>query len=359
MYEEASFRNIKDWKNGFIIGADIGGSGIRVQLINFDNTADVIELPRVKVDSSKKLISIIDNIKQNIRKINSYIKCYGSAFAIAGLRRGNTVWVQNWSGSVEDATIDFDKLDPQMFPPNCSCLLNDLEAGAYGLIAISKKSNIEKYFTKLWGPKDSMCIHNVENSAVFAIGSGLGGAIIVQKPEPIVYPLEPGFLIAAQNVMNFEDQTYNEIFSKVSEHYYKSEKVPVYEDFASGRGISLIYKILTNSNELIDAERIVSQSKNGDEKALKAMEISYIYFARLIKQVITAFNCKSALMALANQSTNYWFVDKIKSKLEKEIMDSPCKEIVIQCGVYTQTEDCNFNLLGASYMAIRCAKQKT
>lgn len=101
-------------------------------------------------------------------------------------------------------------------------------------------------------------------------------------------------------------------------------------DLVCGRGISNIYKILTN--KVLDAEEIYNLSKNNDELALKAMDIFKKHFVRLICRISYTFNPEIIVID--------WSVKEVIRENYKEIIDMYKNE----CEPHFQTkiEICEF-----------------
>lgn len=357
--------NLRNWKQSssrnvfFCLGADVGGSGIRVRLSNYFDENQIIDLGHFKAKSAQNIYDIIDNIDHLIGKINPNAECKGSAYAIAGLRKGNSVSLLNWNGPNENRTIHFEKINHRLNPTNHSLLLNDLEAGAYGVNYMAKNNKTDGYYRKLFGKRDS--IIGEKNIAVMGLGSGLGAAVInfdkITK-NPLVISSEMGYML----ISSFPKQ--NEMFDKdkkiidfASKHYYNGMESPGYEDIASGRGLTVIYQYVSGRTG-IKAEEISEMAKKGEKDAFEAMKLHYIYYTRCAKQLSMGMKCDTVLMSLSNQVKNDWLIKMIADDMRKEFSNYTRPEWINDVSVFTQIKDCNFNLVGTSYMAHYAAKNK-
>lgn len=129
---------------------------------------------------------------------------------------------------------------------------NDLEAGAYGVIAADEINILDDHFEQLWtnevqkGP-----VVSDSRTAVADLGSGVGAALIVKTlfvKYPLVVPIELGHAqiptVCANDPGAKEE---HELIQHVSEHYYNGSQTPEHEDTASGRGIQLCYQFFQKS----------------------------------------------------------------------------------------------------------------
>ena len=354
------------WKTGgqvkFCLGADVGGSGIRFCVSNFNDSKQKIEPGHVKTKNVHEFYKAIDELDAAIQQTVPGAKCLGSSFACAGLRKGDTVQVMNWSGSAADQTIQIPKINKSLFPTKHSVMLNDLEAGAYGIVSLSQSNEADNYFTKLWGPKGGSVVAKNGHTIVLAMGSGLGAALIHQDTwtnTSVVIPTETGFLLASPR--GEEHKTYKEDVGNinyVSDHYYKGMHAPCFEDLASGRGLVIDYDYLVGKPTGVTAVDIVNRAKKGDVKAKMAMKNHYIYFLRAAKQVAYGMFCKSVVMALSNQVANKWLIEEVAKSMESEFKDTTAWKATQEISVYSQTTDVNVNMIGTNYMAHFAARNE-
>ncbi|OHS99605.1 Glucokinase 1 [Tritrichomonas foetus] len=357
---------MKSWKVGdkisFCLGADVGGSGIRFCVTNFHDPRQKIEPGHMKTKNVHEFYKVISDFSKAIQSVAPGAECLGSSFACAGLRKGNTVQVMNWSGSAEDQTIKIPEIDRTLFPPNHSVMMNDLEAGAYGIVSLSEMKESDQYFTKLWGPKSGSIISDKGHTIVLAMGSGLGAALVhhdIWTNTTVVIPTETGFLLSSPR--GIDHPTYKEDVGNinyVSDHYYQGKNAPCFEDLASGRGLVIDYDYLIGRPSGWTAIQIVEQAKKGDAKAKLAMKKHYIYFLRAAKQIAYGMNCKSVVMALSNQVANKWLIDEIHKSLEHEFKDTTAWKATQGISVFSQTKDINVNMIGTNYMAHFAARNK-
>jgi len=358
---------IRGWKKngqfGFCIGADIGASGIRFQLSNPSNMEDIINHPHIKASSAQNVYQALENLESSLNRVVPGAKCFGSAFAIAGLRIGTDVCPNNWPGPDSARTIKTSLFTKSLYPPNRSILLNDLEAGAYGLVAASNNGKIGSYFQQLWGKKGPVIADS--RTAIMAMGCGLGTAIIVNNENmkiPAVLSTEAGYLQANSVLNNHQNQSVEKnLVQFMSDYYYNGFLMPGYEDFSSGRGLCVTYQYLSGNIASSvskncqanhpNAAEIAEMAKNGDRIAIESMKTHYLLFTRCAKAIATTMQCESVVMALSNQVSNNWFVNTIIEDMKKEFFDTTKPEWLNRTRVYSQKKDLNFNMIGTTYMA--------
>ena len=367
---------INDWQKNedhleLCIAIDIGGSGLRVRISNFLNPKEFLDLGHVRAQNTQESMSVFENLAKSLKEILIPFVTKGAALAVAGPISNGRVVLTNWIGEPEARTLVADELPEVLFPRGKTSFLNDLEAGAYGIIAAEEEGILESHFEQLWShdssiPK-SQKIVSQNRTAVLAMGSGLGVALIMNTPmlkSPLVVPTELGHLqipIACQNDPNV--QLEHDLIQHISNHYYEGKLTPEYEDIASGRGLCLAYqffklrldkvKILA---ENINAGEVAKAAKDGEKAARQALEWHYIIFMRAAKSIATSLSCDSVVLALDNQVKNAWFVEAIADSLHDEFYHFIRPDWMKGIRVYTQTEVLNFNILGTTYMANKLAK---
>lgn len=345
------------------LGVDVGGSGLRIRISNAINKDQFIDLAHIRAQSTEHTHEVFINLTNAINDVVPDFETKGAVLAVAGPISNGSVVLTNWPGEVSVRTLTISKLPQRICPQGRTLFLNDLEAGAYGIIAGDEQHILEQYFEQLWpqvapqGP-----IVSDSRTAVLAMGSGLGVALIVKSPlldKPLVVPTELGHL-QIPAVCN-EDPNHEEehkIIQHVSNHYYGGAQMPEYEDIASGRGICLAYQYckMRDTKEKIPIERInggdiAEAARLGEKTARDALSWHYKIFMRIAKAVSTSLNCDSVILALDNQVKNAWFVSAISDQLQDEFYNFIRPDWMKGIRVYSQKEVLNFNILGNDYMA--------
>lgn len=357
---------LKAWKRSddvvvLCAGIDIGGSGLRVRIANTVCPSEFVDLPYIPAHSTPETYGIIDALVDSLR-MNCNFTCASTVFAVAGPIKGGTCVVTNWPGPPELKTISVGRLPQSLCPRGKTLIINDLEAGAYGILAAAELSLLSGKFRQLFSsraPRGEMI--STSRTAVLAMGSGLGAAIIVKTPlipHPLVLPTEWGHL---QIPIACKEDTQCELERKlvqfISDFYYDGKKTPEYEDISSGRGLRLAYKFFKEKEgqkidyESIDAGEVATKAKTGENAARRALTWDYVMFIRAAKALATAMTCETVILALDNQVKNDWFVHEIEELLENEFYNYVRPDWMKDIRVYSQTEVLNFNILGTTYMA--------
>lgn len=358
---------INTWKSSgkikICVSIDLGGSGLRGRISNANNDKQFIDIPHITAKSTKDLIDSLTNIQNSMCKTIKTFESCGAAIAVAGpISKGKAV-LTNWTGSLNSRTLSKDHLPLILFPTNKTVFMNDLEAGAYGIISADEKKILKKNFVQLW-PNESPKGPIISNTrtAVMAMGSGLGVALIVRNQllkKPFVFPCELGHVqIPTVCLKDPKSKEEYELLQHVSDFYYNGKQMPEFEDITSGRGLRLCYQFFLKKNDnihkdfnVIDAGKIAKMAHDGDKTAKDALFWCYKMYMRLAKQIATSLQCDSILMALDNQVKDYKFVDSISDSLKEEFYNFIRPDWLSNVRVYSQTKKLNFNILGCDYKA--------
>lgn len=357
---------LKSWKTGnmvrLCIGVDLGGSGLRARVSNAINKNQYVDIPHIPAKSTKALVEALSHIESSIQKTVPF-EGHGGAIAVAGPIKNGTVILTNWPGEAKLRTLSLDHLPQKLFPRNKSVFLNDLEAGAYGIVAADEQNILEPNFEQLFKDKaPSGPVVSQNRTAVMALGSGLGVALIVNNPmskERFVLPCELGHVqvpTVGRTDPGYRDEL--DLIDHISNHYYGGKQTPEFEDLASGRGIPLCYQFFLKKYqnvhknlENIDSGEVAMLANKGDKAAKSALFWCYKLFTRLAKQVGTSLQCDSLVMALDNQVKNAKFVESISDELKEEFYNFIRPDWMNGIRVYSQTKVLNFNILGCDYVA--------
>ncbi|EAY11077.1 hypothetical protein TVAG_045010 [Trichomonas vaginalis G3] len=364
MIELSKLNPMKNWGLnrvlGYCVAGDVGASGIRIRLSNPANSTEIIDIPHQKAKNAQMLLDALNNTLSVIQKAVPKAKCFGSSIAITGLRKGDDIIPSNWAPPDEVRTIRTRLFPEGMYPKEHHVLLNDLEACAYGVLAMDEQGKCSQYFRKLWGPGKS--IVGKHRTAVMALGSGLGAALILKEPfndKPFVLATEFGYLQMPTVMKAHENYDYErKIVQYTSDYYYEGATCPGFEDFSSARAIRSLHKFWVPSSEL-EAGDISKLAKNGDKQAYQAMAQHYIYYSRLARTFALGMKCDSIVMALSNQVANDYLITEIAGKMKDEFFDGTHPDWIKDTSVYSQNIDHNFNLFGATYMAHRAMNNVT
>jgi glucokinase len=368
-------QQLKEWRKEddiltICLGVDIGGSGLRIRLSNALDSTICVDLDHMRAKSTNDVHQILTSLANEIETQISRFVCVGAALAVAGPIAHGRVVLTNWPGDAADRTIIVNELPQALCPKECTVLLNDLEAGAYGVVAASLQGSLGNVFEQMWvdvAPRGP--IVSDRRTAVCAMGSGFGVALIVKSgmlTVPLVLPTECGHIQIPPNCDNHPDSKLeHDLLQHISNHYYSGTQQPEYEDIASGRGLPLVYQFFLQREkgenvdiESLDAGIIAGNAKNrSDPIARLALLWHYKMFLRGAKAIATAMCCDSVVLALDNQVKNSWFVNEISNDLKEEFYHFIRPDWMNGIRVYAQSKLLNFNVIGTDYMAHRLASQ--
>lgn len=351
------------------LGFDVGGSGVRARISSYLDSSKTIDLPHTKARSSKDLIASLSRLDAMLRRVVPGCECRGSSIALAGPINRDAVVLTNWPGPLRERTLRIGDLPPGIFPKGRTLFLNDLEAGAYGIIAAKNMRLLDSFFEQMWparAPKGPLV--SSSRTAVLALGSGLGVALIVQTPllrSPLVVPTELGHLqipIVGPRHPGYAEE--RALFEYVSSYYYRGRDTLEYEDVASGRGLCLGYRYIVQRDsgvalpmEELDGNVIAAKARSGDRQAKEAVGYQMKFLIRAAKAVATSLSCDSVLLALDNQVKNNYVMHEREAEFGKEFFQFIRPDWMKGIRLYTQTKLLNFNLLGTDYMAHKLAEE--
>jgi glucokinase len=359
MLDHAAISALRGWRRfpslEYCVGLDVGGSGIRFRVANLAFPDESVDLPLVAAQSAREFDAAVSLFASSMRSAFPAARCGASSFALAGLRCGDTWTVLSWPDRGESRTIDLSRV--ALCPRRNLVLLNDLEASARGIMAARGAAG--EYFEQLCGPRWPV-VSATANTAVMAAGSGLGAAVFAAARGAgarVVVPTEMGWCLAAGvGPAHPESADSEALFEWTAARSYGGRLRPVYEDMTSGYGLVRNYSYLMQSDQAVDAERVVAQAKNGDRASREAVAMYYRWYTRCAQQLAIGFRCDSVLMALSHQVANRSLIQQIKPELARVMNDHARPEWTKEIRLFSQMKECNFNLLGAIAAALEAAK---
>ena len=111
-----------------------------------------IEVHRFKCTSVKTILENFDLIANKFTDFDLTVgaAAIDAAGPISRLSDGTQqVVITNWSGD-EERTLTTEKLPERLFPKKKTAMLNDLEAGCYGILALDAQGKLGKFFKPLY-----------------------------------------------------------------------------------------------------------------------------------------------------------------------------------------------------------------
>ncbi len=225
-----------------ILAADIGGTKARLALFPEKGP---LRPRKLKVLASRDFRGVLSLLKAYLRLAGESPRL--AVLALAGPVLGQKVHLTNLGWTVSAQALKGPlRLESVI-------LLNDLEAVAYGVMALSRQ-HFE--LVKPGRPRGAV-------SAIVAPGTGLGEAILIRKNwPPVVLPTEGGH---ADFPADSEEEW--RLYRRLKERYGHVSL----ERIISGPGLSAVFESF--SGESLPPEEIVRQATEGNPYAEKAVRL--------------------------------------------------------------------------------------
>eukprot|EP01062_Namystynia_karyoxenos_P056352 TRINITY_DN47300_c0_g1_i1.p1 TRINITY_DN47300_c0_g1~~TRINITY_DN47300_c0_g1_i1.p1 ORF type:complete len:412 (+),score=110.63 TRINITY_DN47300_c0_g1_i1:75-1238(+) len=263
----------------------------------------------------------------------------------------------NYQGSTNEERMVFaTDLPTQLFPPGRSRLLNDLEAGAYGIAALDAATHMGQCFTKMWGPGGVGLNLSHGPYLVLAAGTGLGVGLIYQSQQgsPTVMPLEFGHVSV---VCDPRDSGFIE---HVKSAVKRGDKPPEYDDICTGRGLLWAWESVSQGKglpKLTDPGEVAARALGSPPCAVarEAMRLHYKYLFTAASDLSMGFVLGGVILAGDNARHNSAFLaDAAEAEWLRRHMLSHTTErmgFISRVTVLRQTSAHNFNLEGNFHVA--------
>ena len=363
-FPKECYDKLAEWEKGardncFCLGVDIGGSTLRARFTNPNNKYQFFDFPAMSVGCSGDVYRALAELEETTKSLHPELKCVGSAFAIPGLKVGNTFQLANWSLPMENRTIDTDRFSEYIFPRDHHMILNDIEACCYGLIFDQQAGKLDGVFERMWGPEGPV-VSEKGRTIVYAMGTGLGCSVILNNfsGEKFVMSTEYGyhqFHTVLEKHPDYEEE--HKFIQALSDYYYEGKLMPCYEDLCSGRALGVIYKYHAQLDHVPTGYEVIKAAKAGDKNAIRTLTDNYRLLMRLARNMSITFVADNVVFALSNQVKDKWLIDQIKDVLEKEFRDHTRPYWLDEKRAFTQVKDINFNLSGTSYIAYEVSQK--
>ena len=295
-----------------IIAIDIGGTEIKYGKINIDGKIiiDSSILTGIEKGSDillKKIYYIIDLLK-NDKTIGIAISCTGQIDSKAGKIIGGTEFISEWIG--------LDLVDILQERYNLPTILeNDVNCAALG---------------EMW----QGVAKNKENFICLTIGTGIGGAIVLNKS---LYRGEDG--IAGE-------------FGHILLESTKRKKCSCgikgcYQAYASMT--ALINLVEENTGEKLSGLGIFERVHKNDIQMIKILEEWIEYITDGLSTLIYVFNPRLIIIGGAVSKQGDFLKNKIMISLEKKVMPSFLKRLKVEMALKQN----NAGILGATYLLLK------
>ena len=255
---------------GYVLGADIGGTTIRIGLFDGEKLVQSIKLPTKSSDP----IQAFKDIAQFAKKKGIGIEKAG--IAVAGpIMRGKVKMVNAIH------SLSHKDLQKAIGIKNV-LLINDFEAAAYGANTLQKGDAIARNRAK---PKEKGV------KAVIGAGTGLGKALLVYDEKSKAYLAIPSEEGHSHLPINDEEE-----FALLNFLKSRNKRDIVYwEDVLSGNGIVSLYEFASQDapsplkdtiSKSKDLAAAISLGRNSDPACRKAFELFARFYARFAKTTV-------------------------------------------------------------------------
>lgn len=369
------------WASGPIyVVCDIGGTNARIGFAQSAKRAHTLQVTYVRFKVTKKDVRQLTEFLQHVlaelkaklpnQAADFLSRITSGAVSVPGPVTNNKVAgpFNNLSGiaNVADYPVE-------LFPKGRSALLNDLEAGGYGVLALSNVGLLDKYFTVMWkgsqwdamsGGKAPGTTLGKGRCMIAAPGTGLGSSLIHYmgvSNSYVVLPLEAGSTSMAW--CNKADGEYAKTlaaFQASKRPEITPDVAPHWESATNGNGLQFNYayeydgaKTSTTSPHFgKTAPEVAKLAKSGaDPAALAAMDRLYKNLMGFCAEATMEFlPLTCVLMGDTIVPNSFYFEDParlkaLQDRLYEHTMERPYK-FISRTTFLRQVRSVNLNLIG-------------
>ncbi|CBZ26083.1 glucokinase 1-like protein [Leishmania mexicana MHOM/GT/2001/U1103] len=368
------------WSTGPIyVVCDVGGTNARVgfaQGAQHDRSGLHIIYVRFKVTKHdiRQLLEFFDAVLQHLKKnlpnraAHFLRRVASGAVSVPGPVTNGQLGgpFNNLKGIAQLADYP-----AELFPKGRSALLNDLEAGSYGVLALSNAGMLSDYFKVMWkGTQwDALSEGKPVGSTigrgrcmVVAPGTGVGSSLIHYvgvSDSYVVLALECGCL--SMSWCANEDSKYVQALagymaSKARVKGLGSTVAPIWEAATNGSGLEFNYAYEKEGPKasalLKSAHEVAKLAKGGsDPAAMAAMDRLYKNLMGLTAETTMQFlPLTCVLMGDSIVSNSFYFdnpenVKRLKARINEHTMERQLK-FLSRTTFLRQVRSVNINLLG-------------
>lgn len=365
MFECTTLQELKSWVSrenvsAVLVAVDVGGTNTRLILTTSgilaptSSAAGLTAQCKVKINNRPALLAFFAEAASALAGLT----VGGAAICGPGPRNASGTQLgpfSNYKGqTTADKILKMSDLPAALFPSGRTRMLNDLEAGSYGLVALGQSGAFPQCFSKMWGPGGVQL--NLSNGPflVLAPGTGLGtGLIYLSGGRAVVMPLEFGHTTVISD-------TVDPFMDLVKEKVQRGDKPPEYDDICAGRGLVWAWEAaskgrsdLPRLSEPADVARRALE--HGCSVARQAVWMYYKYLFRLAADLSMGFVLGGVLVIGDNVRHNAKFLGDPDAvgKLKAEFLSHTTERMgfMSRVTVLRQTSPSNLNLDGLVYVA--------
>ncbi|MBI5230616.1 MAG: glucokinase [Coriobacteriales bacterium] len=338
--------------NDVLLAIDIGGTHTRFRMARL--TALGIEPHPVHPETETETIGdasrLLDWIAEGSSRVGADEEPVRAVVAFAGpVSDANSLRLTNWPGA-ESVTLE--ELVEAGLPKGVTALVNDMVAGAYGLVREIEVTRMQgNPFVPLYDPEGSTAEPALPtgNIVYVAPGTGLGAAGLVRVPSARAFRYVPVASEAQHTPAPEIDAEGTRVLDWIAAHRRKAS--PSWEDVVSGRGLRDVYAALGGDAErAATVAQIAAGGVSGRDKiARTALGVYYRYAGRFAQMMALAFQGSGGLF-LGGTSTRHNLPFIPESGFVEAFLDNPSMgDLLRQFPVYALCDDVNIE--GALYLA--------
>lgn len=242
----------------------------------------------------------------------------------------------------------------ELFPPGRSTLLNDLEAGGYGVLALSDSNVFDEYFRVMWEGTKWRELETTPAGTtlgkgrcfVVAPGTGIGTSLIDYRGVDKSYSVLP---------LEFSSTTLaarpgsDDYLQKLASHHALPQYTPSVEKATNGKAMEYHYMSLTGRHK--SARDIAQDAKRGDAAATQALAQTMENLMAACSEATMLFLPLTCILIGDNVVYNSFFYDKPEqlAKLRETVQRHPMEQQFGFIGRTTflrQVKALNLNMLG-------------
>lgn len=342
--------------------ADVGATHCRLGLRPVGPSVLALRFVKVEVNSVKSFHDASTKFAARLGKdvttriVTACVSIPGP-ITHAGARGGP---ISNFSGPTpQEKVVLLEALPSVLFPKGRTTLLNDLEAGSYGIIALHHGGAFDQYFTQMWKGNEGEDKGNDRaslgeaHSVLLAPGTGLGTSVVLYdrlERRHHVMPLEFGHT-------SVQSCSHRDILRSYRRKLARGHFEVEYDDLCSGRGLEFLYRRIKG----IDAKaasptagQVCSLASQGDRDALMTMRLYYTFLMRLASQLAMGICPRQIILLGDNMVKNeFYFNTDAVDAMHRTFRDHSMERLnfMSRVGAVRQTKFLNINLTGCAYVA--------
>lgn len=241
-----------------------------------------------------------------------------------------------------------------LFPPGRSALLNDLEAGGYGILAISDAKIFSEYFKVMWEgsqwkQQEKQPIGTILGQGrclVIAPGTGVGTSLINYNGVRHTYDVVPLEFSSTTVPSHTRDDAY---LRDLAKYIGIPNYEPSVEAMSNGKAYEFNYYRLTNEQKT--TPEIIQLAQKNDPAAMEAMTLTIENLLKACSESTMLFLPLTCVLIGDNMVTNSFFFNDAERlhKLREEFHKHPMQKrlnFLERTTFLRQIKSINMNLLG-------------